>query len=91
VHTLKPIDMEGVVAAARKTGRVLTTEDHNIIGGLGGAVAEVLGQHAPTPMRIHGLQDCYGESGANDAILEKYGLTPKQIAQAAKALLGKTR
>lgn len=91
VHTLKPIDGDGIVAAARKTGRVLTTEDHNIIGGLGGAVAEVLGQHAPTPMRIHGLQDCYGESGANDAILEKYGLTPKHVAQAAKALLEQTR
>jgi transketolase len=91
VHTLKPIDVEGIVAAAKKTGRVLTTEDHNIYGGLGGAVAEVLGQHAPTPMRIHGLQDCYGESGPNDAILEKYGLTPKHVAQAAKALLGKAR
>jgi transketolase len=91
VHTLKPIDVEGVVSAAKKTGRVLTTEDHNIIGGLGGAVAEVLGQHAPTQMRIHGLQDCYGESGPNDAMLEKYGLTPKHVAQAAKALLEKTR
>lgn len=91
VHTLKPIDVDGIVAAAKRTGRVLTTEDHNIIGGLGGAVAEVLGQHAPTPMRIHGLQDCYGESGANDAILEKYGMTPKHVAQAAKALLEKTR
>jgi transketolase len=91
VHTLKPIDVDGIVAAAKKTGRVLTTEDHNIIGGLGGAVAEVLGQHAPTPMRIHGLQDCYGESGANDAILEKYGMTPKHVAQAAKTLLEKTR
>jgi len=66
---------------------VLTTEDHNIIGGLGGAVAEVLGQHAPTPMKIHGIQDCYGESGPNDAILEKYGMTAKHVAQAAKALL----
>jgi transketolase len=91
VHTLKPIDVDGIVAAARKTGRVLTTEDHNIIGGLGGAVAEVLGQHAPMPMRIHGLQDCYGESGQNDAILEKYGLTAKHIAQAAQALLAKAR
>jgi transketolase len=91
VHTLKPIDVDGIVAAAKKTGRVLTTEDHNIIGGLGGAVAEVLGQHAPTLMRIHGLQDCYGESGPNDAILEKYGMTPKHVAQAAKTLLEKTR
>lgn len=91
VHTLKPIDVEGIVAAAKKTGRVLTTEDHNIIGGLGGAVAEVLGQHAPTPMAIHGIQDCYGESGPNDAILEKYGMTPGHIAKAAKALLERTR
>jgi transketolase len=89
VPTLKPLDAEGIVAAAAKTGRVLTTEDHTIIGGLGGAVAEVLSQRRPTPMRIHGLQDCFGESGPNDAMLEKYGLTAKHIAQAAKALLGK--
>ena len=59
IHTLKPIDVQGVAAAAKKTGRALTTEEHNIFGGLGGAVAEVLGQHAPVPMRIHGLQDCF--------------------------------
>jgi transketolase len=91
VHTLKPIDAEGIVAAARKTGRVLTTEDHNIIGGLGGAVAEVLGQHHPVPMKIHGLQDCFGESGPNDAMLEKYGMTAKHVAAAAKALLQSAR
>ncbi len=91
VPTLKPIDVDGIVAAARKTGRVLTTEDHNIIGGMGGAVAEVLGQTYPVPMKIHGLQDCYGESGPNDAMLEKYGLTPKHIALAAKALLDTAR
>jgi transketolase len=91
VHTLKPIDADGIVAAAKKTGRVLTTEDHTIIGGLGGAVAEVLGQRHPVPMKIHGLQDCYGESGPNDAMLEKYGLTPRHVAQAAKALLERTR
>ncbi len=91
VPTLKPMDAEGVVTAAKKTGRVLTTEDHNIIGGLGGAVAEILGQHHPLPMKIHGLQDCFGESGPNDAMLEKYGLTPKHIAAAAKALLRSTR
>jgi transketolase len=89
VPTLKPMDAAGIVAAARKTGRVLTTEDHNILGGLGGAVAEILGQHHPVPMKIHGLQDCYGESGPNDAILEKYGLTPKHIAAAAKTLLNR--
>jgi transketolase len=91
VHTLKPIDIQGIAAAAKKTGRVLTTEEHNIFGGLGGAVAEVLGQHAPVPMRIHGLQDCFLESGQNDALLQKYGLTPQHIAEAAKALLARTR
>jgi transketolase len=94
VRALEACDLlaqERIVAAAKKTGRVLTTEDHNIIGGLGGAVAEVLGQHAPTPMKIHGIQDCYGESGPNDAILEKYGMTPGHIAKAAKALLERTR
>jgi transketolase len=91
VPTLKPIDVEGIVAAAKKTDRVLTTEDHTILGGLGGAVAEVLGQHHPTPMKIHGLQDCFGESGPNDAMLEKYGLTPKHVAAAAKALLQSAR
>ena len=87
VHTLKPIDVQGVVAAAKKTGRVLTTEEHNIFGGLGGAIAEVLGQHCPVPMKIHGLQDCFLESGPNDALLEKYGLTAKHVASAAKDLL----
>ena len=87
VPTLKPIDVNGIVAAAKKTGRVLTTEEHNIIGGLGGAVAEVLGQHHPVPMKIHGLQDCFRESGPNDALLEKYGLTAKHVAAAARDLL----
>ena len=91
VPTLKPLDVDGIVAAAAKTGRVLTTEDHTIIGGLGGAVAEVLGEHRPLPMKIHGLQDCFGESGPNDAMLQKYGLTPRHIVEAAKALLARTR
>lgn len=91
VHTLKPIDSQAIAAAARKTGRVLTTEEHNIFGGLGGAVAEVLGQHAPVPMRLHGLQDCYLESGPNDALLQKYGLTPRHVADAARALLQSSR
>lgn len=91
VPTLKPLDVDGIVAAARKTGRVLTTEDHTIVGGLGGAVAEVLGQHFPVPMKIHGLQDRFGESGPNDALLEKYGLTPRHISGAARALLGRVR
>jgi transketolase len=87
VPTLKPVDVDGIVAAAKRTGKVLTTEEHNIIGGLGGAIAEVLGQHCPVPMRIHGLRDCYLESGPNDALLEKYKLTAKDVVEAARALL----
>jgi transketolase len=85
--TLKPLDAEGIVRAAERTGRVVTTEEHTIIGGLGSAVAEILGEHRPTPLRRHGLLDTYGESGSNDELLEKYGLAPHQIAEAARKLL----
>lgn len=85
--TLKPFDTDAVVDLATRTGRIVTSEDHSIIGGLGGAVAEVLGERHPTPMRRIGWQDTYGESGPNDALLEKYGLTPHHIAAAAKDLL----
>jgi transketolase len=78
--TIKPIDIEGVVAAAERTGFVITIEDHTIIGGLGGAVAETLAEHSPTPMRFHGIMDIYGESGPDDALLEKYRLSPAQVA-----------
>ncbi len=88
VPTLKPLDVEAIVRAATWTGRVVTAEDHSIIGGLGGAVAETLGEHQPTPMRRVGLADTFGESGPNAPLLEKYGLTAAHIAAAARALLG---
>jgi transketolase len=84
--TIKPLDVEGVVAAAAKTGRVLTAEDHTVIGGLGGAVAEALGEHRPTPLKRLGIRDCFGESAANNDLLEKYGLTPRHMAEAARSL-----
>ena len=87
VPTIKPLDEDAIVAAAEKTGLVLTTEDHNKYGGLGGAVAEVLAQRRPTRMRIHGWQDVFGESGDNDALLDKYGLSSAHIAREARALL----
>jgi transketolase len=89
--TLKPLDPEGIVGAAEKTGLVLTTEEHTIVGGLGSAVAEILGEHRPTPMRRHGLMDLYGESGSNDALIEKYGLSPEHVAAAAHELLRTAR
>ena len=84
--TIKPLDVEAVVAAAA-TGAVVTAEDHTVIGGLGGAVAEALGEHRPTPMRRIGVADCFGESAPNDDLLEKYGLTASCVAAAVRALL----
>ena len=85
--TIKPLDVEAVVAAAARTGAVVTAEDHTVIGGLGGAVAEVLGEHQPTRMRRIGVGDCFGESAPNEDLLEKHGLTPAHVAAAARELL----
>lgn len=89
--TLKPLDTEAIVALAERTGAIVTAEDHSIIGGLGGAVAETLGEQRPTPIRRVGWRDVYGESGPNDALLAKYGLTPEHVAAAARELLGTRR
>jgi transketolase len=87
VPTIKPLDVEAVVSEANRTGRVFTSEEHTIIGGLGGAIAETLGEHAPLPMKRHGLQDVFGESGPNEALLEKYGISPGRTAQAIRDFL----
>lgn len=87
VPTIKPLDSDAILAVAERTGAIVTAEDHTILGGLGGAVAEVLAENLPTRMRRIGVRDTYGESGANDALLEKYGLTPRHIAEAAQELL----
>jgi transketolase len=86
-HTVKPLDVAAVVQAAEKTGLVVTAEEHNVLGGLGGAVAETLGEHRPTPMRRVGVADVYSESAPNDDLLQKYGLTAGHIAEAARSLL----
>ena len=87
VPTLKPLDEQAIITAARRTGKVVTAEDHTIIGGLGSAVAEVLSENEPTLMKRIGWQDVYGESAPNEELLEKYGLTPKHIAAAATEML----
>ena len=87
VPTIKPLDAEGIAEAAARTRRVVTAEDHTIIGGLGGAVAEALGELQPTPMLRVGIRDTFGESAANEDLLEKYGITPEHVANAARALL----
>jgi len=80
VPTLKPLDVDGIVEAA-STGRVITVEEHSVLGGLGGAVAEVLSEHRPTRLDRLGFQDVYPESGTNDDLLDLYGLTPQKVAE----------
>jgi transketolase len=87
VPTLKPLDIEGILAIAERTNAIVTAEDHSIIGGLGSGVAEVLAEHRPTRMRRVGWQDTFGESGPNDALLQKYGLTAGHVCDAARAML----
>ena len=86
VHTIKPLDEETVIASAKKTGKVVTAEEHSIIGGLGSAVAEVLARQCPTKQAFVGVQDSFGESGSPDDLLEKYGLTAEAIVKAAVGL-----
>lgn len=88
VPTVKPIDIDAIVSVAERTDLIMTAEDHSIIGGLGGAVAEVLGEHRPTLMKRIGIQDRFGESGPNDALLEKYGLSIDYMLGRALELLG---
>jgi transketolase len=88
VPTVKPIDIGAIVAVAELTNLIITAEDHSIIGGLGGAVAEALGEHRPTLMKRIGIQDRFGESGPNDALLEKYGLSVDYMLGRALELLG---
>jgi len=81
IHTIKPIDNDLIIDLAKKTNCVITAEDHNIIGGLGGAVAEVLSENYPCRMKRIGLQDRYAESGKPDELYKKYGLDSQSIAE----------
>lgn len=83
-HTIKPLDEETLVKLAKTCGAVVTAEDHNVIGGLGGAVAEALARTHPTPIRFIGTQDTFGESGDPDALWRKYGIHTADIVRAAK-------
>lgn len=80
IHTIKPLDEELVIAAAKKTGRVFTVEEHSVIGGLGAAVAEVLGEKCPTKLTRIGVNDVFGESGPAKELLHKYELDAEGIA-----------
>ena len=87
IHTIKPLDEELVVAAAKETGKVVTVEEHSVIGGLGSAVAEVLSEKAPTKMLKIGVNDTFGESGPAVALIKKYGLDAESIYNKVKAFV----
>lgn len=86
-HTIKPIDEQAVVRAAKLAGAVVTVEEHQIMGGLGGAVAEVLARNYPVPMEFIGMPDSYGESGDPDELLKKYGMKAVNIVEAVKKVI----
>ncbi|MBM3747316.1 MAG: transketolase family protein, partial [Acidobacteria bacterium] len=90
VATLKPLDVDALAASARKTGRVLTVEEHTVQGGLGSAVAEALAQCQPVRMDLVGLEDCFAESGDYLKLLAKYGLSSTHIEQRARRLAGRS-
>ena len=84
IHTIKPLDEDLIVAAAKECGKVVTVEEHSVIGGLGSAVCEALSRKAPTPVKTIGVQDRFGESGPAVALLEKYGLNAEGIYASVK-------
>lgn len=85
IHTIKPLDEELVIAAAKETGRVVTVEEHSVIGGLGSAVCDVLSEKAPTRVMKIGINDTFGESGPALELLKKYGLDTDSIYAKIKA------
>ncbi|MBP7463135.1 MAG: transketolase family protein [Bacteroidales bacterium] len=87
IHTIKPIDTELIIACARETGKLVTAEEHQIFGGLGSAVAEVICQFHPVPVRMVAMPDCFGESGDPLVLMEKYGLSAANIVVKALEML----
>lgn len=87
IHTIKPIDEKAVIEAAKKTGAVVTCEEHSVIGGLGSAVCEVLSEYCPVPVKRVGVMDMFGESGKPAELLKEYGLTADNIVEASKLVI----
>ncbi len=84
--TVKPLDAEIVLKAARETGAIVTAEEHSVVGGLGGAVAEFLGERCPVPLKRVGVQDRFGTSGKAEELLKYFGLTPEDLVEAAREI-----
>ncbi len=89
LHTIKPIDERTIISSAKKTGAVVTVEEHQVNGGMGSAVAEVLAKNFPVPMEFIGMQDSFGESGEPEELLTKYKMKSKDIAEAVKKVIGR--
>ena len=87
IHTIKPLDKELVIAAAKETGRVVTVEEHSVIGGLGSAVCDVLSENHPTPVMKIGVNDVFGESGPAVELIKKYGLDSEGIYEKVKTFM----
>ena len=87
MHTVKPLDEEAVIRAARETGAIVTAEEHQIEGGLGGAVAECLVKGCPVPMEMVAVNDSFGQSGEPQELMDRYGLNAENIAAKAKAVI----
>ncbi|MDH4127239.1 MAG: transketolase family protein [Spirochaetota bacterium] len=87
IHTIKPIDLELIIQCAKETKRFITVEDHNIIGGLGSAISEVVTEHYPVHIKKIGLNDCFGESGKPDDLYKKHGLDIESIHKSAKEFI----
>lgn len=89
--TVRPIDVAAIVAAAEETGAILTAEEHSIYGGLGSAIAEVVVDHAPVPMKILGVPGIFVPTGSAEFLLDEFGMSPAGVAEAAKALIARKR
>ena len=87
IHTIKPLDEELIVAAAKETGKVVTVEEHSVIGGLGSAVCDVLSEKAPTKVMKIGINDVFGESGSASVLVQKYGLDGEGVYNKIKDFL----
>jgi len=91
MHTIKPLDVDAVLQAARETGALVTAEEHSVIGGLGGAVAEVVAEACPVPVQRVGIADRFAESGPYAALLDRYGMAVRDVVAAAHAALARKR
>jgi transketolase len=91
IHTIKPLDTDAVLASIKKTGCIVTAEEHNIIGGLGDSIAQVAARNHPVPQEFIGTNDCFGESGKPNELLVKYGLDAAHIAAAAEKAIARKK